>query len=101
MAELKTYRKRPIELQAIQWTGENEAEIQAWTGRSIFYKLDVEDRGENPDATATLYVAANSVWLGLEPGEWILKDSKGFYPCKPDVFAETYEEVTEPREATS
>jgi hypothetical protein len=28
------------------------------------------------------------------PGDWIIKGVKGeFYACKPDVFAETYEEV--------
>ena len=56
-----------------------------------FFALDPEDRGDNPDATASLYVAANSVWLGVETGEWILQDSKGVYPCKPDVFEATYE----------
>ena len=29
-----------------------------------------------------------------EPGDWIIKGVKGeFYPCKPDIFEETYEEV--------
>jgi hypothetical protein len=28
------------------------------------------------------------------PGDWIITGVKGeFYPCKPDIFAETYEEV--------
>jgi len=26
------------------------------------------------------------------PGDWIIKGVKGeFYPCKPDIFAETYD----------
>ena len=30
------------------------------------------------------------------PGDWIITGVKGeHYPCKPDVFAATYEEVTE------
>lgn len=30
------------------------------------------------------------------PGDWIITGVKGeFYPCKPDIFAKTYEEVTE------
>jgi hypothetical protein len=29
-------------------------------------------------------------------GDWIIKGVKGeFYPCKPDIFAETHEAVTE------
>lgn len=28
------------------------------------------------------------------PGYWIVKGVQGgFYPCKPDIFAQTYEEV--------
>lgn len=88
-----TYRKRPIEVQAIQWTGDNADAITAWTGNR-FDVLDPEDRADNPDHTAQLLVDANSVWVGIETGEWILRDRKGFYPCKADVFAETYEETT-------
>lgn len=88
-----TYRNKPIEVQAIQWTGDNAAAVSAWTG-SRFDVLDPEDRGDNPDHTAQLLVDANSVWLGIQTGEWIIKDRKGFYPCKADVFAETYEQET-------
>lgn len=42
-----------------------------------------------------LYVAANNAWLDIEIGEWIIKDSRGFYPCKPDIFAQTYEVVAD------
>jgi hypothetical protein len=30
----------------------------------------------------------------VSPGDWIIRGVKGeHYPCKPDIFAETYEEV--------
>ena len=30
------------------------------------------------------------------PGDWIIKGVQGeFYPCKPDIFAATYEPVEE------
>lgn len=86
------YRKKPLEVEAIQWTGDNANSIHAWAG----WKFDVlapEDRGDNPDYTAEVFVDANSVWIGIETGEWILRDSKGFYPCKSDVFAETYDAI--------
>lgn len=29
-----------------------------------------------------------------DPGDWVIRGVKGeFYPCKPDIFAETYEVV--------
>lgn len=90
------YRKKPIVVEAMQWTGDNEAEIQAWTGTDIFHKLDPEDRenADDPDHTGNLLIAANSCHAGLADGEWIIRDAKGFYPCEADVFGTTYEEVT-------
>jgi hypothetical protein len=34
--------------------------------------------------------------MHADPGDWIIKGVKGeFYPCKPDIFAATYEPVEE------
>lgn len=78
--------------EAMQWKGDNLASIQAWIGNGgDFFEVAEEDRGDDPDATGELYVAANSTWIALVPGEWIIKDSKGYYPCKDDVFRESYE----------
>lgn len=88
----RRYRKRPIVIEAMQWTGDNAEALTAWThGR--FDELDPEDRTDNPEATGAVWVAANGVWIPVEPGEWIIHDSKGFYPCKADVFEQTYELV--------
>lgn len=33
--------------------------------------------------------------LNMSPGDWVIKGVKGeFYPCKPDVFSQTYEAVS-------
>lgn len=86
------YRKKPIVIEAMQWTGDNTAALRSWTDGN-FQPLDPEDRGANPDATAQVFVDANGVWCPIELGEWIIRDSKGFYPCKADIFAETYDAV--------
>lgn len=90
------YRKRPVEVEAMQWTGDNGDELLSWTDGG-FYVLDPEDGAwcGNPEATGALYVGANSTELPIETGEWVIHDSKGFYPCKADVFTETYEPVSE------
>lgn len=78
--------------EAMRWTGDNLTAIQEWIGSTgDFYEADEEDRSDDPEATGVLYVAANSVWVGIVPGEWIIKDTEGYYPCKADVFAKTYE----------
>lgn len=88
------YRRKPTpDVEAMQWTGSNVAEVQEWTGPTNFYELEPDDRGDDPEATASLYVAANSTWLPLVPDEWIIREAKGYYPCKPDEFAERYEPV--------
>lgn len=79
------YRKRPVTIEAVQWTGKNKQELIDWTGGSEGFT----------DATgvAELWVEANNAWLPLEVGEWVLKDSLGFYPCKNDMFLHSYEPV--------
>lgn len=91
---VQRYRKKPIVIEAIQWTGDNEAEIQAWAGADSFRVLNAEDAEDsgNPEATAELRVAANgNTWLPMNTGEWVLHDSAGFYPCQADIFQATYE----------
>lgn len=89
------YRKRPVVIEAAQFTGDNYAEVRAALDipEGEFYELDPEDlaHSDDPDAPASLFVAANGVWLQLVPGEWVIRDRLGLYPCKSDVFAETYE----------
>jgi len=79
----------PTEVQACQWTGKNELVIQAWLAPIGFHELDPED-AEEPGQTAELFVNANSVWVPVVTGEWILVDSIGAYPCKNDIFLANY-----------
>lgn len=93
--------KKPIVVEAVQWTGENFTEMHMFTG---FRTIEGEHEAQvfnrigtylldylHPGATAELWVEANGTNLPLETGEWVIKDSLGFYPCKEAKFAETYE----------
>jgi hypothetical protein len=89
-------RKKPIEIQTIRWTGDNHAAVVAFTG-DHFEVLDAVDRaaGDDPEATAQIYDRLHSTWVLVYTGDWIIQGVKGeLYPCRPDVFAETYELVT-------
>jgi hypothetical protein len=47
---------------------------------------------EDPDADAQVYDKLHSTWVFVYTGDWIIKGIRGeFYPCRPDVFAESYE----------
>jgi hypothetical protein len=85
------FSTKPVEIEAIQWRGDNESEIWAWmSGDDVHgcsnFVTTMYGRGQ-------LYVAANDAWLNLKIDEWIIRDGHGFYPCKPDVFSAKYEYV--------
>lgn len=82
----ETFRKKPVEVQAMQWTGENSIELHSFTG-GLF---DSEKWG-----AAEVYDYLHEAWIPLVAGDWVIQGIQGeFYPCKRDIFAETYERVT-------
>ncbi|MEU3683735.1 hypothetical protein AB0E99_22745 [Streptomyces sp. NPDC030592] len=97
------YRKLPVEVDTIQWTGDNEAQVQAFTGgASNFYALDNAGRenSDDPEATATVYDKLHSTWVLVYTGQHIVRGVKGeYYPIAEDVLAETYERVSGAPEA--
>lgn len=90
-------RKKPIEVDAVQWTGGNEAEVTAFTGTACFNALDEEDRehADDPDWTAQVFDELHGTWVGVYTGQWIIRGVKGeYYPIAEDVLRETYEDVS-------
>lgn len=79
---IKKYRKKPVEVEAVQWTGFNIKEIANFTEGNMAINED------NQLCIFTL----EGVHLA-SVGDYIVKGIKGeFYPCKPDIFEKTYEE---------
>ena len=94
------WTKKPVTVDARQWTGDNFDEIVVFTGRDLFIVLGEEDRAnsDDPDCSASVFDKLHSTWVGVMDGQWIIRGVKGeFYPCDAEVFAETYE----PAEAAS
>lgn len=87
------FRKKPVEVEAVQWTGDNEAELVTFAG-DRFHVVDPEDRGDDPDQTAAVFDTLHNTWVRVYDGQWIVKGVKGeFYPIAPEVLAETYVSV--------
>jgi hypothetical protein len=79
------YRKKPVVIEAVQWTGSNLHEIQAFAGPNTHLLYPEEQ---------ALYVRTLEGGHKASKGDWIIKGVKGeFYPCKPDIFEATYEKV--------
>lgn len=84
---IKTYVKRPVEIQAVQWTGENRDEIKEFAGEKIMFMRWRET--QQPGLIIKTLEGDHHASIG----DYIIRGVKGeFYPCKPDVFEETYKE---------
>jgi len=79
---VKRYRKLPIVIEAVQWTGENWKELGDFI--KCIHAL-LPDKGEIDICTLEGSTTASR-------GDYIIKGVNGeFYPCKPDIFNKTYE----------
>jgi hypothetical protein len=93
------YRKKPVVIEAVQWDGTDAHEA---VGRYLATPEGVEQYSEFMASswaelgTPFFAIQTDAGLMQLSEGDWIIKGVKGeFYPCKPDIFAETYEEVSE------
>lgn len=78
------FRKKPITIEAIQWTGDNEEEILQFFN---WVELDIDV------PTKSLIIQTLEGMMFARKDDWIIKGE--FYPCKPDIFELTYEKVEE------
>ena len=120
MTDLKTYRKKPVTIHAMQLphpgprAGAAVHAVTSWMENngypflignyldpdSLRYSSDPHD-DERPTkgiyidpADGALMIRTLEGDMRATPGDYIIRGISGeFYPCKPDIFAETYEET--------
>ncbi len=82
------FRKKPIVIEARQFTGINCIELLYWMG------VDGVDDCIEIHTTDHPVIHTLEGDMTAAPGDWIIKGIKGeFYPCKPDIFDASYESV--------
>ena len=87
------YRKKPIEVEAIQFDGNNGWYIEQWSKREVFSSPVLEPTDDNPTGSY-LQIKTLEGTMTADVGDWIIKGIQGeFYPCKPDIFEETYDDA--------
>ena len=90
------FRKKPVVIEAIRWTGENFDELFDWgssDGGILRAKILRAGHGEDPALLCIETLEGNMI---ARVGDWIIKGVKGeFYPCKSDIFEATYEAVAD------
>lgn len=83
-------KKKPVIIEYVQWTGENISEIMSFCGSAAhdIYQINLA----NMPVEYSLIIKTLEGNMRAEPGDYIIKGVYGeFYPCKPDIFKETYE----------
>lgn len=93
------YRKKPVVINAMRWDGTRACKEQI---EEAFYDLETNsvelplegDWDGKAYLSWTIYTLEGLI--EASPGDWIIRGIKGeYYPCKPDIFEETYEAVDE------
>jgi hypothetical protein len=104
------YRKKPVEIEAVQlrWTQWNE--VCEFLGEALTaensdgaWEITAEEASDTCGEEGPNYIALNvrtthGELAVVRHGDWIIpeKTPGRFYPCKPDIFAATYEAVDTP-----
>jgi len=80
---MATFRKKPVVIEAVQWFPET-------LHPGVWCDL------EGPDADRPYVITIHNQRAYLAPGDWIIPEPKEglYYPCKPDIFENTYERVS-------
>lgn len=80
------FYKKPIEIDAVQFRGDNWDELS-----EHFDGFDIDSVHMDGDDMVIRTLEGD---MTAKIGDWIIKGVQGeFYPCKPDIFEETYEAV--------
>lgn len=83
---IRKFKKKPVIIEAFEWTGEIDKEIKEFLKGSHTYTNDHKG----------LIITTLEGNMEASIGDFIIKGVKGeIYPCKPDIFWQTYEEVEE------
>jgi len=85
------YRKRPVEIQAIRWVGDDIQAVMDFVGDGGTRVL--KGTGDDPDMLQVLVKLERS-WVNVPRGHWLIRGLRGeFYPCDHEVFTATYDAV--------
>lgn len=86
---IKKYRKKPVEIEAIQYIGNNVEEVEEFVGNQLLRYNNTQEENDYSLGIPTL----EGIMKALV-GDYIIRGVRNeFYPCKPEIFRITYDEV--------
>lgn len=89
--------KKPVVIDAIQWTKENDVELEHWLSKEKSVELEIDDHlyvaGVGTPYVSKIQIKTLEGTMEASYGDYIIKGINGeIYPCKPDIFEKTYEQ---------
>ncbi|QBI98801.1 hypothetical protein SEA_BOBBY_171 [Mycobacterium phage Bobby] len=96
---MKLYRKRPVVIEAMQWATEDDDQaIAAWIEDhhgTVYRDPDLCGAcGPSGEDWGSFEIVTLEGDMEVSPFDFVIRGVSGeFYPCKPDIFALTYEEA--------
>jgi hypothetical protein len=95
---IKKYVKKPVQIEAIQLKEDNIIEVFDFLDEANYKETksseELEDFSQRMLEQGYIEIETLEGIMKASFGDYIIKDVKGeFYPCKPDIFISTYEEV--------
>ena len=91
------YRKKPVIIDAIEYLGDNIEELKEFCGDNlkITYYDAAWKAGKGP-VIREIYIKTLEGDMKVVPGNMIIRGVQGeYYPCKSDIFKQTYELVVD------
>jgi hypothetical protein len=85
------YRKKSVVIEAIQYTGETIRldDVPSWLINAMLDRVVIPSSDEG---AKEFYIETLEGRMTVSVGDWIIRGVKGeIYPCKPDIFAATYD----------
>jgi hypothetical protein len=83
-SQMPKFRKKPVEIEAVQWLGSNFVEIDRF----------ITVPHETFPAAGRVIIPTLEGDMAASRGDWIIRGTAGeFYPCKPEIFEDNYEPV--------
>ncbi len=96
---MSQFRKKPVVIEAVQFDGEVIVGGSPYWLPAVVQQINAENwmavrSGEVFAGPGEIYIGTLEGPHKALAGDWIIRGVKGeLYPCKPEIFAATYEPV--------
>lgn len=86
------FRKKPVVIEAVQFIGAQRG--AAWSWAVANSPPDRKVSAVTDDKGHHMIIQTLEGDMRVDEGDWVIKGVRGeLYPCKPEIFKETYEAV--------